>query len=395
MLNNTILALILLAFGFSACNSTSSTEPKTLEAVKTLLQSKKAELQTLQTEIAQLEKRLGELDTTLREEKKVLITTKKLQIKPFASFVELQGNVMTAEEPATASSETGGRIIELRVKEGDLVKKGDLIATVNLESIQKSMEEIDKALELATDIFKRQENLWKQNIGSEVQYLQAKNQVESLQKSKERLGIELKKANVYAPASGYIDRVMSKSGEVCGPGSPIVMILNTTALKVRVAVPETYLPSVRRGESVQIKFPALGEEGQMARIHEIGRTINPANRTFDVDLLIDSRGGLVKPNLMAIAYLKDFERKEALVIPQELVLQDVSGRDFVMLKAGDRAEQRFVNLNRSYQNQVLIDQGLNAGELLIVKGARQVVTGDLVQVIGEEDQDLAERKTEN
>jgi RND family efflux transporter MFP subunit len=393
-MSKNILTLLVLGTLLWSCAGGANKPPKDAASARKLIQDKKAEVQKLQEEIAELEKVLGTLDTTQKVEKKVLITTLGLKRQNFATYVEVQGNVMTADEPAFASSETGGRIIELKVKEGDFVQKGQLIARVNMESLQKSIDELSKSMELANDIYKRQENLWKQNIGSEVQYLQAKNQVESLQKTKERLEYELSKANVFAPASGYVDRVMSKTGEVCGPGTPIIQILNTNALKVRAAVPENYLSSVRRGDVIRIQFPALDKQEQMGRISEISRTINPANRTFDVDALVESKGGLVKPNLLAIVLIKDFEQKDAIVVPQELVLQDVSGRNYVMIKEGDRAAQRLVSIGKSYDNQILITEGLKGDELLIFKGARQAVSGDLVEVIGQENEpsSISEKK---
>lgn len=377
------LSLLFLAVFFLSCGG-SDAKLKDAASVRNAIQAKKQELAAIEAEIKDLQKLLGQLDTTIREDKRVLVSTKAVPLKNFASFVEVQGNLNTAAEPAMASSETGGRLIELLVKEGDYVKDGQRIGKVNLESVQKSIAEIDKALELATDIFERQEGLWKQKIGSEVQYLQAKNQVESLQTSRARLEYELQKAEIYAPANGYVDKVLVKEGEVCGPGSPIIMILNTNALKVEAAVPENYLKNIKKGEQVQVRFPALDLE-QTVRISDIGRTIDPANRSFDVEARVDSRNGLLKPNLLAILMFKDYEKKDAVVLPQELILQDVTGRNYVMIKKDERAERRFVELGKSYRNEVVIESGLDGSERILVKGARLAADGDLLEVIERED----------
>ncbi len=377
-----ILFASLAGLFWVGCGATSNETPKDAASAKTLLQSKKTELQKLQTEIADLEKLLGQLDTTTKVAKKVLVGTQTLIKKTFEHFVEIQANVATAEDPAIASSETGGRVVEMLVAEGQSVRKGDLVARVNLESIQKTIDELSKSMELAQDIFERQEKLWKQNIGSEVQYLQSKNQIESLQKTKERLEFELKKANVYAPASGIVEMIMVKNGEVCGPGSPIAQIINSSALKVVAAAPEIYLPSVKKGDAVKVSFPALGKE-QTARVSMIGRTINPSNRTFEIEAIIGNEGGLVKPNLLATVFVKDYSKADAIALAAELIMQDVSGNNFVMINENGKAAKRIVTLGKSYMNETEIVSGLDGSELVLTKGARLTIEGDLLEVIQE------------
>jgi len=381
----TIFSLVILMFGMVACGGGEAEQaaPKDLGEARTRLQEKKDELRTLETEIEELETLIAELDTTKVQEKTVLVTTRSITPKDFVRYVEVQGNVMTKNDPAFASSETGGRIIEMKVKEGSYVKEGDLIAKVDLESIRKSIAELDKSLELATDIYERQKNLWEQNIGSELQFLQAKNQVESLETTKERLTFELEKASVYAPASGYIEMVMVKSGEMAGPGTPIVQILNTNALKVVAAIPENYLGNIKKGQKVDIQFPAIGKE-QVGTIFEIGRTINPTNRTFEVEISVSNMGGLLKPNLLATVMVKEFEQKEAIVIPAELIAQDINGNDYVMLNNNGRATRRNIMTGINYQNEVIIDSGLTASDVLLIKGARQATEGDLLKITAEE-----------
>lgn len=370
---------ITIASLLASCGQQTET-PSDAAGVRLALQTKRDDLQRLQTEIADLEKLLAQLDTTVKAEKTVLATVLQIKMRTFEHFVEVQGNVATVEDPAVASSEMGGRIIEMLAKEGDVVKKGDLIAKVNLESIQRSIDELAKSMELAQDIYQRQEKLWKQNIGTEIQYLQSKNQVESLQKTKERLETELRKANVYAPASGTIEAVMLKAGEVCGPGTPIVQIVNSNALKVIASVPEVYLPSVRRGDALRVKFPALLSE-QTARVSMIGRTINPSNRTFEVEATISNDGGMVKPNLLATVLIKDYENKEVVILPTELIMQDVTGASYVMVNDNGKAAKRMVTLGKSYNNETEILTGLAQNEEVLVKGARQAVEGDKLSVI--------------
>lgn len=380
-----LFALALLFTAISCGGDAASTEgaPKTLDEARKQLKDKRQALRKAKGEVAELEAIIAKLDPNANKEKEIPVTVAPVTVKDFDHYVEVQGNVMPLEDPAFASSETGGRIMQLNVKEGQYVKKGDLIAKVNLESISKSIAQLDESLSLAQDIFKRQENLWKQKIGSEVQYLQAKSQVESLLKNKETMEFELSKASVYAPASGYIDMVRVKEGEMAGPGSPIVQILNTSSLKVVAAVPEIYLGKVKKGERVSVKFPALMNEEQNARVIMIGRAINPTNRTFEVEASLGSKNGLLKPNLLATMLVKDYSARGAIVVPDQLIMQDVSGADYVMVKENNRAVKKVVTMGRGYKNETVIESGLTGSEVLLMKGARQVSDGDLIKVLSE------------
>lgn len=376
------LAGLILATSCGGETTESEGTPQTLEAARKVLQGKRKELQVLKKDIAEVEAIIQKLDPKSKKKSAIPVTTAKVEVKDFNHYVEVQGNVVPAEAPGAASSETGGRIIELNVRLGEYVKKGTLIAKINMESIKKSIAQLDESLSLAQDMFKRQENLWNQKIGSEVQYLQAKSQVESLVKNKESLEYELTKANVYAPMSGYVDMIIAKEGEMAGPGTPIIQILNTQNLKVVAAIPEIYLGKVKKGEGVVLKFPALDEE-QKGRVITIGRSINPANRTFEVEASISSKNGLLKPNLLATMLVNDFAQKDAVVVPDQLILQDVSGADYVMVLEGNKATKKLVTMGRGYRNETIITSGLNGSETLLIKGARQVSDGDIVEVLPE------------
>ena len=358
----------------------SEVAPQTLDAAHKVLQEKRKELQILKKEIAGVEAIVAKLDPKSKKKSGTPVTIAKIEVKDFNHYVEVQGNVEPSEEPGMASSATGGRIKQLNVKEGDYVKKGTLIAVIDLESIRKSIAELDESLSLAEDMYKRQKNLWDQKIGSEIQFIQAKSQVESLLKNKESLRYELGKANVYASSNGYVDMVLAKEGEITGPGAPIIRILNTRNLKVVAAIPEIYLGQVKKGEEVVLRFPAINEE-QKGRVTSIGRSINPANRTFEVEASISSKNGLLKPNLLATMLVNDFAKKDAIVVPDQSIMQDVSGASYVMVLEVDKAIKKLVTMGRGYNNETIITSGLDGSEILLIKGARQVSDGDFVEVL--------------
>ena len=288
-----------------------------------------------------------------------------------------------AEDMVAASSETGGRITSLKVKEGQYVKQGQLIATTDLEAVKKQIAELEKTMELSVDVFNRQKRLWDQNIGSEIQFLQAKNNKERLEKSLETVQYQLTKGNVYAPKNGVIEVVIAKAGEMTGPGSPIVQILNTSQVKVAANVPEKFLRNVKQGEMMSIEIPALDMKTK-GRVTMLGRTINPANRTFKVEVNLINSKGLLKPNLLANMLLNDFSAKDVITVPLELVQQEVSGKDYVFVKKdgadGAMASKIYVTTGESYDGNIIIQDGLQGGEELIATGARGMANNALIQV---------------
>jgi len=367
----------------TACQQQEADAPMDLAGKKTLIKEKQTELRTLQKEIAKLQIEIDSLNpAAMKEKPRTLVTTQIVEPTNFERFIELQAAV-EAEDMVGASSETGGRITSLLAKEGQYVKKGALIATTDLETVNKQIAELDKSLELAVDVFNRQKRLWDQNIGSELQFLQAKNSKERLEASLETVKHQLTKGNVYAPISGIVEVVVTKSGEMAMPGAPIVQILNTSRVKIAADVPEKFLRNVRQGEMMTVKIPALDIE-KKGRVSMVGRTINAANRTFKVEVNLSNSNGLLKPNLLATMLLNDFSEKNAITVPLELVQQEVSGKDYVFVKKegeeGAMAEKIYVTTGESYDGNIIILEGLKGGEEIIVSGARGMVDEALIKI---------------
>lgn len=372
----TLLALI----SASSCGSENSW-PEDIEGKKTLLTAKKDSLRTIEKDIAKLVSEIAKLEPN-KEKPRELVTLQKVEKIDFQHFIEIQGSVQS-DEYVNASSEVGGRIIDLRVREGQTINKGALVAKLDLEAVQKQIAELEKSMELAVDVYERQKRLWDQNIGSEIQYLQAKNNKERLEKSLETINYQLTKAEVYAPSSGVVEMVNIKGGEMVSPGMPIITILNTYKVKVVANVPETYIKAIGRGEEVTIKFPALDTE-KRARVTRIGNTINPANRTFEVEVEMANPKGLYKPNLLAIMMVNDNTYKDVPTVPIEMVQQEVSGRSFVYIKSegadGSFAKKVYVKTGDNYDGKIVITEGLIGGEEILVDGARVVAENALIKV---------------
>ncbi|MGB3547828.1 MAG: efflux RND transporter periplasmic adaptor subunit [Saprospiraceae bacterium] len=356
--------------------------PETVAGKQEVLQARKAELRELEHRIKELETALAEQDPSFAPNRS-LVVTEAVKKSSFTNFVSLQATV-AADEEAAASAETSGRILRLNVKEGDLVRRGQTIATIDVEGAETQLAELETQIGLARTVYERQKGLWDQNIGSEIQFLQAKNSLERLQEARKSIQVQLNKRTVTAPISGAVDRVVSRAGELAMPGAPIVQILSTNDLKIVADVPDTYLSIVKKGDKVRVRIDALNEEFT-APVSLVGRTVDQANRTFklEVDVPRDMVKRL-KPNLLAEVEVKEFDRDSVIVIPQELVQREVSGRRFVFLAEegaeGLKAKKIFVTVSENYNNQALIAEGLSPGDRLITTGARGLVDNQLISL---------------
>lgn len=378
------LAFIAAAILFNGCQSSATPEsiPEDTAGRRTLLEQKLKERLALDDEIKTLEELLGKENLPSLDEKSKLVTTQVISKSTFRRFTEIQGNV----EPSKInqiSSETGGRIIRLFAQEGDQVKTGQVLASLDMEPIQKQLEEIESAYVLAEEVYNRQQRLWDQKIGSEIQYLQAKNNKERLEKSMATLKSQLKKSQLYAPISGVIDIINIKQGDVAPPSAPIMTLINTSELKVVAEVPERFVNTVKPGDKVQVAIPAV-HEIQESRVSVVGKMIHPSNRTFRVESTLKNGKNPLKPNLLAMMEIEDYRELNAIVVSVDLVQQEIGGKYFVFVKKEVdgvyRAEKKYITIGESYNNMIVVKSGLTEGEEIVVSGARGLAENDVLEI---------------
>ncbi len=373
---------VLLASCQELQQSKDTVVPEDLAGKKEYLKLKQEEFKSLEREIKQLEKDIIELDPSAKKDV-TLVTVDTLELSKFERFTTLQGNIIS-DDLVNASSEIGGRLLDVLVREGQSVRKGQLIAKVDLEAVENQISELNTSLDLAKTVYERQKRLWDQNIGSEIQFLQAKNNKERIEKSLESIQFQLSKQNVYSPASGVVERQVRQAGEITSPGGPIIQILNTYNVKIVVDAPESYLGIVKRGDYVDIKVPALEKEFK-GRVSLLGRVIDPANRTFKVEVNLNNSKGEYKPNLLAEMLVKELEQEDVIVVPLELIQREVSGDEYVYVVANPQAEEWktkkvYVQTGESYDNNIVVEEGLSPNDLLVVKGARQILNNEFITI---------------
>lgn len=377
-MKNILLVLTILLI--VSCQSTSDYS-NDLVGKKEELADKKELLKNLESEIKTLEDEILKLDPP-KEKNPILVNAIQIQEETFERFITIQGNV-ESNELVNVSAEIGGRIKSLRVGEGDFVKRGQIIATLDMETLEKQILEVENSLSLASTVYERQKRLWEQNIGSEIQYLQAENTKKGLEKSLETLKSQLSKRNIYAPLSGTVDKEFLASGELAAPGMPIVNILDASKVKIVADIPENYLGKIDRGDMVHIVFPALNLEMDR-KVTQISRTIDQANRTFQIEIETFNPDMVLKPNLLAEVKFMDFKKEKSLIAPVDYILEEVTGRKFVYLvkdQSGKKvAKKNYVTLGEAFDGEVIIESGLQYGDILITDGSRNIVENDPVTI---------------
>ena len=368
-----ILMVLTAAIIVVSCTAPTATDENTK---REQLQQYKQELHAIQLKIETLE---SELSSNEKEEVvKVKITELKNEV--FEHFIEVTGNV-EAEQDVNVNAEIAGVIMEVFVTEGQNVSKGQVLAKLSTEILERSIDELDVQKELADINFQRQKNLWDQNIGSEMQYLQAKNSKESLEKRIASLNSQIEMAKVKSPVSGVVEVVYQKKGDIGSPQVPFAKVINISKMKVYADVSESYLTKIKKGDKVNVFFPALNREMKVP-INQIGNSIDPNNRTFRIRINLKNTDKSIKPNLVSIIRLRDYMNEEAIVIPALYIKDDFNGSYTYIVdnsNGKNSAKKIYIKTGVTNNNVTEIAEGLTEGMQIISEGYNQIVDGTVLQ----------------
>jgi len=384
-----IVALIVLATVIVSCGEGGKSledvvASKDLEAIRTKRSDLTKELKSLEDQVKLLDDAIAELDDNA---KLPLVTTMTVDVQQFDHYLELQGDVMT-DQNVLIYPEMAGTLYKIYVKEGQAVAKGQLLASIDDGGLSSNLAQLKTQLALSQTTFERQKRLWDQNIGSEIQYLQAKSQFEAQESAVKQLESQLAKSSIRAPFSGIVDEVIKDQGTVVspGPGSEVFRIVNLSNMHVEVEVPEAHLGNVTPGKAVEIYLPVLGSTVQ-SKVRQTGNFINPGNRSFRVEIPVPNKNGNIKPNLTAIAKINDYTSESAILIPQSVVSENATGDQYVYLVTQEDAgngmisKRSIIQLGKTQGDIVEVVSGLEAGDQIIVEGARSVRDNQQVKVL--------------
>lgn len=341
-----------------------------LSQKKTQLAELKKSAAEMRASIETLEKEIAQLDPAFAQEnrKAVLISTLTPSSGKFEHFVEVTGSVLSKKN-VNISGEVSGRVQEIIATEGMRVTKGQVLARIDAEAISRNIEEIEKQLELAKIVFEKQERLWKQQIGTEIQYLEAKNRKETLEKSLASLKTQEARTQVRAPFNGTVETVQARLGELVQPGTPMFQFVGDSDLFVEADVSERYVGIVKKGDAVMVNFPSINKDIQ-SKVSAVGAIINPNNRTFKVEVTLPAQED-IKPNMIAVLKIKDYESASAVTIPNYLILQDNKG-DYVFTVENNTSKKRYIKRGKTFKETAEILEGLTGTEVLVDKGFREV-----------------------
>ena len=355
-----------------------------LKAIRERKSQLSEQQKSLDGQLRVIDSAIAVLDT---DENYPLVSALEIQKEVFTHYLELQGNVKTKQN-VLIYPEMAGTLEKVHVQEGQWVKKGQLLATIDDGGLSSQLEQLKTEEELSKTTFERQKRLWEQNIGSEIQYLQAKTNYEAQQNAVKQLQSQLGKSAIRAPFTGIIDDVIKDEGTVVSPGaeSEVFRIVNLSAMYINVEVPERYLGSVTEGKEVKVFFPVLGDS-VVTRVRTTGNFINPNNRSFTAEIPVPNKNGAFKPNLTARVRINDYTNEEALLIPQSIISENAEGEQYVYIaekiEGGEisQVKKSIIHTGRTQGAQVEVLAGLTAGELVIREGARSVKDGQKVELI--------------
>ncbi len=309
------------------------------------------------------------------------VYVQELQPANFNHYLTIQGNV-ESDKTIMVTPKTTANVEKIMVRAGDRVKKGAVLAKLDGEITRSQIQQVKTQLELAKTLYERQKNLRDKNIGSEVQFLQTKTQYESTQNQLATLNEQYENYTIRAAISGTVNMVDLKVGESVGPGTPVFQLANSDALKVTAAISEAYISRVDEGDSVEVIFPSLNESIQK-QLDVVSKVINPSNRTFAVEIYIRNKNGNIRPNMMARVKINDITLKNEMVVPVNVV-QRANNIDYVFIaeqkENGWVATSKEVVTSYSYNNDMVISQGLQPGELLITAGYGDLSDGQLISI---------------
>lgn len=363
--------LVLAAIGWTACGG-----GKTAKDPKAELAKLRGEQKALQARIAELEAKNGGGPKTAR---KIPVMLMSMTPAVFSNYIDVQGKV-DVEEVVNAIPETPGIISAILVKPGQFVRKGQVVATLRAESVDRGLAELDQQIDFAKTLYDKQKRLWEQEIGTEIQLLSSKNQYESLLKKKQSVLATKSTFNVYSPISGVVDAVDATVGQsYASPvNGPVIRIVNTGKLRVQAEIPENYASTVRTGSNVLLVFPDL-RDTLPTKINYAERTINAISRTFAAYIPLPSNPKY-QPNMITKVRIATYSNPRAFVLPAALIQQTDRGSFVYVCDAEGKAKLLPVQTGQTYDSKVEILSGLSLGDRVVTTGYEELNEGDELQV---------------
>ena len=384
-----IYSLLVITILLVSCGEQKKASVQDLVSNGTIkeLRARKAEiteqLANTNVDLKSINDAISKLDSV---KKLPLITTITSKEEVFKHYLEVQGNVKTKQN-ILVYPEIPGILEHIYIKEGQRVSKGQVLAKIADGGLMQQVAQAKASAQLAKTTYERQNRLWNQKIGSEIQYLQAKTAYETQKNIFAQMKKQLAKSNVVAPFSGVIDDVLKEAGAVVAPGqgSELFRIVNLENMYIEAEIPESHIVNVTKGKTVEIYFPVL-EKTIQAKIRQVGNFINPANRAFKIEIGVPNNSGDIKPNLTARLKINDYTSKKAILIPQSIISENAKGQQYVYL-ASDKQDNKYaiakktiISTGKTQGDFIEVLETIASGTEIISEGARSVNDGQKVEI---------------
>ncbi len=350
------------------------------------LASKKKELTDLKAsqketadKIALLEKEIAKLDTAFKVDVKAkLIGIDTLAPTTFKHFIEVQGQVDAADNVLAIQS-MPGVVTAIYVKEGDRVSAGQVLYTTDASTYEKQISIVESQLALAKTAYERQERLWAQNIGSEIQVLTAKTNKESAEKQIATLRATVEMSKCKSPISGTVDEVRVKLGDMAAPSAmmPGVRVINSSKLVIKAKLSDSQIGKLKAGDKVQVNFPDINKTIE-STVSFVAQVVDKVSRTFNVEVRLDNKDANYKANMIAKLMMNDESTNNALVVPSNVIQKGEDGSEYVLVAENKKAVKKVIKAGLSYDGNTLVESGLVAGDKLITFGYSEVVDGQKI-----------------
>jgi RND family efflux transporter MFP subunit len=377
MKKHLITSISLLALLIFSCQP----QENDIETLKTELKSLESERKAIDDKIKTLEAQIAGLDTNIEETVKTLVTVTQPETKTFTYKISVPG-VADSRQNIVVGAEAMGNVTKIHVREGNIVKKGQVIASIDSEVMYTQIAELKTRLELAEELYEKQKRLWEKKIGSEIQYLQAKNNKESLEQSIKSLQAQASKSNITAPFSGYLDEVFLREGQTINMGQPAVRIVDLDVIKLSADVSEKYIGQFYVNDSIEVSFPSVDKSFRV-KIDNIGQVVSSDNRTFSIEAEINNTDGAIKPNVLADVTIPVYNNPNALTLPTSLIQQGKNSDYVYAVVEGEKgleAKKQNVKVGRSFKGITEILDGVAKDDKIILLGSRQVADGEPLKI---------------
>ena len=378
--------LIIVSSLIFSCQSENKSVIEVIESNNIdLIKLKREEINNKQQKIY---KELNLIDLKLDElennSKYPIVSTTKIIEQKFKHYVELQGDVKS-DKVISIYPEFSGIINEIFIKSGENVGEGQILATIDDGGLKQQLSQLQITYNLAKTTYERQERLWNQKIGSEIQYLESKSMFEAQSEAIEQLNKQLSKTVIRAPFSGTVDNVIVKKGEVVYPGrSNLMLLVNLQEMYVESKVPENYINSITKGKDVVIEAPIL-DMILKSKISLVANYINPLNRTYRIEAEIPDNNYKIKPNLNVKIRVNDYTNENAILILLSHINMDSNNDEYVykiIKKDGKNyASKTIIETGRNNGNFIEVLNGINIGDEIVSEGARKIRNNSEVKII--------------